>query len=271
METTAAARDRFVKWLKENRPIKPSRPIAKLVDDQKVTPVLIRETALAKRIKQMTEKSPLQHFSILANRPMTIMDKLFDAQATRLFELEFDKYARVKPEVFWEYISRLGLLVKNIKPKPDCIPFLIVIPQGVIKLQQQAERLQIDCQGGSNLMARNILINAENVQTPARPYLAVNVNIGAKLKGVAPDEACKRLNRFWRRCLPLTIDEGFAIATHHPGLLNLHSVDFAGTQFDASGTPGMMKRDDGLWICRRPKNLGAPNRAIAFCHQRIAL
>ena len=196
--------------------------------------------------------------------------QLFNKQANRLLELGFDKHAPVNQEIFWTRIWKLKMFIKTIKPKKDCIPFLIVFPRKVFSLQKQAALLSIDCRDGSKSFNKDSFTDLPKIEIPYPPYLAVNISLGDKFRGLPPKKAIKKFNGWWRKLLPLTIEEGFALATHFPELINLRSVDLIGTRFRAEGVPGLIKNEEGLWISYRSVERGAHNRSPAFCHKRIS-
>ncbi len=241
--------------------------------DPKFINMGIAETSLRQRAKKNAAR-PGNFFNEVADsKSESSLSKLFRQQADNLLDLQFDKYVQVERNVFWEHTNKLADLVNGIKPRKDCIPFLIVIPEYVMNRQKQASRIGIDCQsGGSKLFNKGGLPNMPGVLVPKLPYLAVNVNMGMEFTGLSPDEARKKFGRWWRwnKLLPLTVDEGFAVATHAREVLKSNTIDLIGTQFGTNGVAGLMNKDDGLWITFRANNFGARNRAPAFCYNRLA-
>lgn len=232
-------------------------------------PKSVPTTHLGKRFAKRLSEHQFERLPAPADE--NDLDKLFNKQANKLLELQFDKHAPVKEDIFWQRIWQLRALAHTVKIKKNCIPFLIVIPRTAIPLQEQASLLNIDCRDGSKLFTKDGLINLPNMETPRLPYLAINVNIGKKFAGLAPVIARKKFNRWWRwnKLLPFTIDEGFAIATYSPKVIQLQTIDLIGTKFGAHGIPGLLLQEDGVWIVRRPDNRGDFSRAPAFCHDRI--
>lgn len=258
-------REAYQKFMKRQRP--------NHFYDPKFINLGITPGTTIKTQNRLKRAKPGNFFSqVIGSADESNLSKLFKEQADRLMDLQFDQYAQVNPKVFWAHINKLAGLVDSIKPRKDCLPFLIVISQFAINRQKQASRLGIDCADGSKFFAKGQLPDIDGMDRPELPYLAINVNLGTKFLGLAPSVARQKFNRWWRwrKLLPLTVDEGFALQAHCPELIKNNCLDLIGTQFGANGVASLIQRTDGPWIVRRPDDQGGIGRWPAYCYQRLA-
>jgi hypothetical protein len=109
----------------------------------------------------------------------------------------------------------------------------------------------------------------DGLNVPALPYAVVDVRRGEEHLGSTPDEAMVDFAARGRS--PLTITEGLALLTAHPGALEKNHC------FQTPGSRIGDRRVPGLWISKRAPKLGfcwAGNRhswlGIASCARRIA-
>jgi hypothetical protein len=89
----------------------------------------------------------------------------------------------------------------------------------------------------------------EGVEMPEGPaYLAVGIDTGGETLNVTPDDALPLITAAGRS--PLTIEEGIAVLTHHPGVLRARNA------FSLLGSRSGDKRVPALWTSRGSPRLG---------------
>jgi hypothetical protein len=124
------------------------------------------------------------------------------------------------------------LLVKNDKDtkiEESHIPFLIVVPNAIVPLSYQLERIResINDIHLQHLIKPEWFENAPGLSTPDKPYLLLDVETGYAMKNTTPKKSVKIFKNEGR--LPLTLDEGIALISHFPEVLESHWVDLPGS------------------------------------------
>jgi hypothetical protein len=124
------------------------------------------------------------------------------------------------------------LLVKNssdTKMEESHIPILVVIPTTIVPLSYQLERIResIDDIQLEHIIKPEWFENAKGVSTPDKPYLLIGVETGYAMKNTTPKKCVKIFNDEGR--FPLTVDEGIALISHFPEVLQSHWVDLPGS------------------------------------------
>ena len=124
------------------------------------------------------------------------------------------------------------LLANNIKDpkiKESHIPILIVLPNTIVPLSYQLERIrenlndiQLD-----HIIKPEWFENAKGVSTPDKPYLLLDVETGYVMKNTTPKKCVKTFQDEGR--FALTVDEGIALIAHFPEVLQSHWVDLPGS------------------------------------------
>jgi hypothetical protein len=152
----------------------------------------------------------------------TIMERKFHAP-TGLSESEFIK-GFIKPLE--------QLLVNNdkvIQIDENRIPILVVVPHTLVPLSYQLDRvresikdLQLD-----HIIQPEWFENAQGVSTPDKPYLLKDVETGYAMKNTPPKKCAQTFIDGGR--FALTIDEGIALITHFPEVLESHWIDLPGS------------------------------------------
>src|SRR3989338_7025810 len=87
----------LVNFLNRSRPTK--------FYDPKFIPMGIRETPTSRRAKKNAAKPGYFFSQISESGDETSLSKLFNQQADRLMDIQFDKYVQVSPKVFWAHIN----------------------------------------------------------------------------------------------------------------------------------------------------------------------
>ena len=150
------------------------------------------------------------------------MERKFHAP-TGLSESEFIK----------RFITPLEqLLVNNdkvIQIEENRIPILVVVPHTTVPLSYQLDRvrerindLQLD-----HIIQPEWFENAKGVSTPDKPYLLKDVETGYAMKNTPPKRCAQTFIDGGR--FALTIDEGIALITHFPQVLESHWIDLPGS------------------------------------------
>jgi hypothetical protein len=69
--------------------------------------------------------------------------------------------------------------------------------------------------------------NAKGVSTPDKPYLLIDVETGFAMKNITPKKCVDTFKAEGR--FALTLDEGLALITHFPEVLERHWIDLPGS------------------------------------------
>jgi hypothetical protein len=124
------------------------------------------------------------------------------------------------------------LLVENdqdTKVDESRMPILVVIPHTIVPLSYQLERTREsinDIQLG-HIIKPEWFENAQGVSTPDKPYLLLDVETGYTMKNTTPKKCVQTFSDAGR--FALTIDEGIALISHFPEVLESHWVDLPGS------------------------------------------
>jgi hypothetical protein len=163
-----------------------------------------------------------------------ILLELFAKQISTITERKFHISTGLSES---DFVSRhimplKQLLAKNIKDtqiEESHIPILIVVPNTVVPLSYQLERIrenlndiQLD-----HIIKPEWFENAKGVSTPDKPYLILDVETGYAMKNTTPKKCVKNFNDEGR--FALTVDEGIALISHFPEVLESHWVDLPGS------------------------------------------
>ena len=165
---------------------------------------------------------------------MDFLIELFSKQANRIIERKLYMPSGLSESDFINgHIMPLKQLLvdNNVKKKfnKNRIPVLVVVPNTIVKLSYQLERIResINDTKLNYLIKPEWFENAKGVSTPDRPYLLFDVETGYAMKNTTPKQCVKTFNEKGR--LALTIDEGIALITHFPELLESHWIDLPGS------------------------------------------
>jgi hypothetical protein len=163
-----------------------------------------------------------------------ILEELFAKQVKTIMVRKFHIPAGLSETDFVNrHIMPLKkLLVKKIidtKIEENHIPILLVIPNTVVPLSYQLERARenINDTRLNHVIEPEWFENAKGVSTPVKAYLLCDVETGYAMKNTTPKSCVKIFDAGGR--LPLTVDEGIALITHFPEVLESHWVDLPGS------------------------------------------
>ena len=165
---------------------------------------------------------------------MDILEELFAKQVNTIIERKFHIPTGLSESDFVNgHIMPLKqLLVKNIKDtkiQKSHIPILIVVPNTIVPLSYQLERIResINDMQLEHLIKPEWFENAPGVSTPDKPYLLLDVEAGYSMKDTTPKKCVNTFNVEGRSAL--TVDEGIALICHFPEVLESHWVDLPGS------------------------------------------
>ena len=163
-----------------------------------------------------------------------ILLELFAKQINTIMESKFHAPPGLSESDFLNrFILPLKqLLVENVKVTQidkSRIPILVVIPHTIAPLSYQIERVResINDIKLEHIIKPEWFENAKGVSTPEEPYLLLDVETGYAMKNTPPKKCVQSFSDAGR--FALTIDEGIALITHFPEVLESHWVDLPGS------------------------------------------
>ncbi|MDD3581067.1 MAG: DUF5701 family protein [Desulfobacca sp.] len=118
----------------------------------------------------------------------------------------------------------------GLEPTANRVPFLIVVPNNIVTLSYQLKSVRErrhDTQM-EYIVKPEWFKNAKEVRTPDKPYLLIGVETGAAMLNIPPKKCVAAFHKEGR--VPLTIDEGLALITHFPEVLESHWIDLPGSE-----------------------------------------
>lgn len=165
---------------------------------------------------------------------MDILIELFAKQVNTIIERKFHIPTGLSESDFINrHIMPLKqLLVKNDKDTKideSRIPILVVVPNATVPLSYQLERIResINDIQLEHLIKPEWFENAKGVSTPDKPYLLLDVETGYTMKNTTPKKCVQSFSDAGR--FALTVDEGIALISHFPEILESHWVDLPGS------------------------------------------
>lgn len=176
-----------------------------------------------------------------------------EVQIDRLVELGYPALAEMSERAFRELLAPLRERASGLPSLDEQRP-LLVITRELIAPEPRVELLRLVGGKKPGVVDRNhddlsTFHPIEMLEVPAGPaYLLVGVERGEEFCGVRPEEALPQIVARGRT--PLTIDEGIALVTHRPELLEKNKC------FMLSGSRRNDRRVPALWISERAPKLG---------------
>ena len=163
-----------------------------------------------------------------------ILVELFDKQVKTIIERKFHIPTGLSESDFVNrHIMPLKQLlakdINNNKIDEGHIPILIVLPNAIVPLSYQLERIRENL---NDIQLEHIIKpewfeNAKGVSTSDKPYLLLDVETGYVMKNITPKKCVKTFRDEGR--FALTVDEGIALIAHFPEVLQSHWVDLPGS------------------------------------------
>jgi len=161
-------------------------------------------------------------------------EELFKQQVNKVIDWNFPTLAVLSQDDFmaryleplWQRLKKLPLATKARESR---IPFLLVVPHSVVPLsyQLQCVRQQLNQKRLEYIIKPEWFENASGVSTPDKAYLVTDVDTGEARTNITPAKCVEKFGHEGRSAL--TIDEGLALITHYPEVLESHWLDLPGS------------------------------------------
>ena len=165
---------------------------------------------------------------------MDTLIELFSQQINTIIERKFHIPTGLSESDFINrHIMPLNQLLvnndKDTKIEESYIPILVVVPNTIVPLSYQLERIResINDIQLEHLIKPEWFENAKGVSTPDKPYLLLAVETGYAMKNTTPKKCVQSFSDEGR--FALTVDEGIALISHFPEVLESHWVDLPGS------------------------------------------
>ena len=189
---------------------------------------------------------------------MSTLGLTFSQQVDRLVELGYPALAGLAEDDFRTRLAPLAPLADQVEGAAGVgrVPFILVVTSQVVDPYATVPLLALVKGGRPGVVDRN---HAEGDLKTYQPlpalgvpdtaaYLIVDVERGEEFCGVRPEDALPVLTSRGRT--PLTIDEGIALVTQAPHVLEKNKC------FMLSGSRRHDRRVPALWISDRAPKLG---------------
>ena len=182
----------------------------------------------------------------------------FAGQVDRLVELGYPGLSGLDESSFRELLEPLSEPAARI-PEQDHVPFVLVVTRELVRSEDTVPLLRLVGGRKPGVVDRN---HAEDDLAtyqplpelgldglgPAKAYLLTGVQRGEEFCNVRPEDALPVI--LGRGRTPLTIDEGVAVVTHAPQLLEKNKC------FMLSGSRRQDRRVPAMWISEGAPKLG---------------
>jgi Family of unknown function (DUF5701) len=178
----------------------------------------------------------------------------FERQLATLLRLGYPRIAGLVDNELASLVRPLRASLPDLDPVSagGTLPFVVVLDRRLISAEQAMPLVEWDGRTGlvdMNPVRPDDFAPIDEVALPdSRAYLVVDVDTGEDLQNVTPTDALLSIKESGRS--PLTIEEGVALLTHHPGLLR------SSTAFSLLGSRRADKRVPALWTSRGRPRLG---------------
>jgi hypothetical protein len=182
----------------------------------------------------------------------------FQDQVDRLVELGYPGLAGLKEDDLRERLEPLRAAAETIDARggeyaPGRAAYIVVVTRDLVDPYATVPLLRLGSTAG--VVDRNHAPGdlatydpLPGLGVPGPTYLLVDVDRGEEFCGVPPEDALPVIRGRGRT--PLTIDEGIALVTHRPGLLEKNKC------FMLSGSRRNDRRVPALWISQGAPKLG---------------
>lgn len=183
---------------------------------------------------------------------------VFKRQVDRLVELGYPALSGLDQSSFRELLDPLAEPATRVAERDD-VPFVLVVTRELVRPEDTVPLLRLVGGRKPGVVDRN---HAEGDLATYRPlpelgldglgsakaYLLTGVQRGEEFCNVRPEDALPVI--LGRGRTPLTIDEGVAVVTHAPHLLEKNKC------FMLSGSRRHDRRVPAMWISERAPKLG---------------
>ena len=187
---------------------------------------------------------------------MSVSTTTFPAQLDRLVELGYPGLAGLDEAAFRDLLAPLERLAPSDPDTPGRAPFVLVVTRTLVDPYATVPLLRLAGGGRPGVVDRNHAQGDLATYHPlpelhvpdAAAYLLLDVERGEEFCGVRPEDALPVITGRGRT--PLTIDEGIALVTQAPRLLEKNRC------FMLSGSRRHDRRVPAMWISERAPKLG---------------
>ncbi|MGH8902487.1 MAG: DUF5701 family protein [Egibacteraceae bacterium] len=187
-------------------------------------------------------------------RVWTKMENEFDRQVANLFLEGYPELAGLREDQFLRHVAPLKDRLAGLPTTENTsrIAFVIVVSNQLVDRAGAMSLVDLRGKRGFTRMEAEDLERftpLEGVKLPAgAAYVVADVDTGGGTLNVAPDEAIKTICD--ERRSPLTIDEGIALITHYPEILEARNC------FSLLGSRCGDRRVTAMWISGGSPRLG---------------
>lgn len=146
---------------------------------------------------------------------------------------------------------------------------LIVIPERIVSIPKQMSMVKLNGQTGYTDTHFNLgaLRQADGVETPNAPYLIRDVENGAAMRNISPDNCVKQFKKRGR--FGLVTEEGIAVVARKPEALNNHYIDLPGSRYGSGGVPCLWLVGGRPWLNCNVAGAADLKWGSASCGSRI--
>ncbi|MGG3835880.1 DUF5701 family protein [Paenibacillus thiaminolyticus] len=151
----------------------------------------------------------------------------FDRQVGNLIQAGYPAFVGLDEEAFKEQLAPLRQRVQSlpmpeeIEPRQGHVPYIIVVRSDGVAGDKAMEQVERQGKRGFSIMEAEEIRRfqpIEGVELPAGiAYVAADIDRGMETLNATPNEALKTIAQQGRS--PLTIEEGIALLTHYPDML----------------------------------------------------
>lgn len=185
---------------------------------------------------------------------LTEMQSEFDRQVDNLLLKGYPELAGLGQDAFLRHIAPLKNRLAELPTSGEAsrIAFVIVVSDQLVDRSAAMPLVDLGGKRGFTRMQADDLKRFASVQGVKLPvgsaYLVADIDTGGGTLNVTPDEAIKTI--YGENRSPLTIDEGIALVTHYPQVLETHNC------FSILGSRCGDRRVTALWISGGSPRLG---------------
>ncbi|MFE4570594.1 DUF5701 family protein [Paenibacillus chitinolyticus] len=181
----------------------------------------------------------------------------FERQIRNLIDKGYPGFMGMEEAAFRELFAPLKeraaeRMREDFKPGEGSLPFVLVVTTGTLPRDEMMRRVERSGKNGFSVMEAEDLARFEPIEGVELPegeaYLLLDVDTGSETLNRTPNEAMKSFAE-WNRS-PLTIEEGIAVITHFPDVLQKNHG------FSLCGSRCGDRRVSALWISGGKPKLG---------------
>lgn len=171
--------------------------------------------------------------------PLAELETLFDTQLQRLVGLGYHLLADIDEKEFRNRLAPLRAKLNEVGPVQTGdgrLPFVIVIPHGMVSISAQVAKIEHNGLSGKNYLGESGITYFVSVPSGNQPFLAVDVEDGRGMLGKSPNACQKQFKQEGR--LGLIVEGGIAVE-HQSHVLSHHYMDLPGSRCDEDWVPGL--------------------------------